>query len=80
MQVQWHSTMMYSIPYTRQVPNEDLKILNKYLNYLISGALEPARPPDFGRLVHPIPTRGADYAYQFSNCQPDLETCRRLWI
>ena len=33
-------------------------MINKYLNNLISGPSEPALPPDFGRLVNPIPTRG----------------------
>ena len=31
---------------------------NKYLNHLKSGASEPACPPDFGRLVNPIPNKG----------------------
>ena len=33
---------------------------------------------DFGRLVNPISTRGADYAHHITSCPPDFQTFLRL--
>ena len=32
---------------------------------------------DFGRLVNPISTRGADYAHHITTCPPDFQTFLR---
>ena len=36
-----------------------------------------ARPPDFGRSVNPISTKGADYAHQLILAPPDFQTFRQ---
>ena len=36
-----------------------------------------AAPPDFGRSVNPISTRGADYAHQMILAPPDFQTFLR---
>ena len=38
------------------------------------GAGGAAAPPDFGRSVNPISTRGADYAHHSTTCPPGFLT------
>ena len=51
-----------------------LKCPNKiHLNTQCEGAMAP---PDFGRSVNPISTKGADYAHQIILASPDFQTLR----
>ena len=40
------------------------------------GAGGTMAPPDFGRSVNPISTKGADYAHQIILASPDFQTLR----
>ena len=44
------------------------------------GAGGAMAPPDFGRSVNPISTKGADYAHQIVLAPPDFQIFRRPWI
>ena len=51
MQVQWHSTMMYSIPYTRVLPVHIIKVLTK-AEFAEGGIFFANRFPSLGIFVN----------------------------